>query len=135
MLKKMFYLAIISLLFLSPILALSQPSNYNPMGEIKNSITVYSVAGGVIGESCTNQYKIIGDYCSGNIRQYLQCLPSVNGLTWQQRSENCGDYGYLCYAGDCVPSSTSNILMQNVLLIIGGIIALTGAFYLGGKLR
>ena len=124
-------------LLLSPILAISQPSNYDPLGDIPRTTILYSVMdGGIIGESCTNQYKTTGDYCSGNIRQYLQCLPgSYGSMTWQQRSENCGDYGYICYAGDCVPSSTSNVFMQNALLIIGGIIAIGGAFYLGGKLK
>jgi len=121
-------LFILSLLAISPVLAVSQPPNFNPLSEK----TIYSVTGASIeGESCSNQYKVTGSYCSGNIRQYFQCLPSSSGLTWQKRSENCGDYNYICYAGDCVPSSTSNIFKQKFLLIFI-ITALTAvAFYFG----
>lgn len=131
--KSWIFILIILGLFVSPILGISQPSDSDPLE--KKGI-VYSVAGGsIVGESCTNQYKISGSYCSGNIRQYFQCLPSVSGLTWQQRSENCGDYNYICYAGDCVESSTSNVFMQNILLIVGIIIAVLIAFWLGMRRR
>jgi len=123
---------ILPLLAISPVLAVSQPPNFNPLSKSD----IYSVTGASIeGEPCSNQYKISGSYCSGNIRMYYQCLPSSTGLTWQKRSENCGDYNYICYAGDCVPSSTSNIFKQKILLFFLIIALSIGAFYLGTKSR
>jgi len=119
-------------LTISPIFAISQPQNINPLFKKE----IYSVAGASItGEPCSNQYKITGSYCSGNLRIYYQCLPSSSGWIWQKRVENCGDYNYICYAGDCVPSSTSNILKQNFLLITTIIILSIIIYYLGVKSR
>ena len=132
--KRILGLAILLLstaLFL-PAWAVEPPSNYNPIYTLEHKhIVLYS--GSIEGTSCTNRYATSGDYCSGNIRMYYQCDYKDGGLTWQKRSENCGDYNYICYAGDCVESSTSNVFMKNAMLIIGGIIALGGAFYLGSK--
>lgn len=54
------------------------------------------------GTACTEKYASTGSYCSGHVRVYYQCLPTMDGNEWQQRSENCGDYpgGGICAMED-----------------------------------
>ena len=87
----------------------------------------------VMGTQCSNVYATTGDYCSGNIRIYYQCLQTMDGSEWQQRSENCEDYPGKgrCSEADgqarCVDfagstSSTRAMIIIGIVLIIGGIL-------------
>lgn len=135
--KRILGLAILLLnvtLFLPVALAVEQPNNYNPIYTLAHKdIVLYS--GSIEGTACTNRYATSGDYCSGNIRMYYQCDYKNGGLTWQKRSENCMDYGYLCVSGDCVLTSTQNILYKNIkqVLVFLGIIGFFGYLYLRDK--
>jgi len=86
------------------------------------------------GSSCSNQYATTNEYCSGEVRIYYQCLPTADGLEWQQRSENCGDYvgGGRCVeegnkakcvdmGGDTSYGKTV-LALSMVLIIIGSIL-------------
>lgn len=85
----------------------------------------------LMGSSCSNLYKTTGEYCSSHIRIYYQCLETMDGGEWQQRSENCGDYpgGGRCIEEDgqakCVdfagtsPYGTKMLVIGLVLIAVG----------------
>ena len=86
----------------------------------------------LMGSECTNLYASTGDYCSGHVRIYYQCLPTLYGSEWQQRNENCEDYEGRCIEEDgrakCVdyPGSTSHgkkMLFIGIALIVIGVLA------------
>ena len=87
----------------------------------------------IMGSQCSNRYATTGDYCSGNIRIYYQCLQTADGMEWQQRSENCEDYPgkARCSEADgtakCVDFAGSNdntrlMVILGIVFIIGGIV-------------
>ncbi|MFC1591653.1 hypothetical protein ACFL43_03915 [Thermodesulfobacteriota bacterium] len=83
----------------------------------------------IMGSSCSNLYSTTGEYCSGHVRIYYQCLQTVEGSEWQQRNENCEDYSGRCIEEDgqakCVDgygqtSYGKKILWTGILLIVVG---------------
>ena len=82
------------------------------------------------GTECSNLYASSNEYCSGHVRIYYQCLPTVDGGEWQQRSENCEDYSGRCIEEDgsarCVDGYGQTgfgkkLLVWGVVLILVGI--------------
>ena len=87
----------------------------------------------IMGSECSNLYTSTGHYCSGHLRIYYQCLPTMDGGEWQQRSENCGDYpgGGRCSQGsgkaECVDylgdtTHGKKLLWWGIGLIILGLV-------------
>jgi len=74
--------------------------------------------------NCPILYAERGSYCSGSIRQYEQCIPiSDSQARWEARSENCANYDYVCFAGDCTePSIPVYFVIYVVPFIIVAII-------------
>jgi len=78
-------------------LAPSDPFDSNVLLSVygKSSLPALDISASplsIAGSECSNIYASTGDYCSGNIRIYYQCLQTMSGMEWQQRSENCEDY-------------------------------------------
>lgn len=77
-----------------------------------DSATVFSIVPPVppVDTECTELYSILDSWCSGNIRLYNYCAPTMQegvGVI-ERRSENCRDYGdtWLCVGSDCVDTGT-----------------------------
>jgi len=103
--KQIIYL-IMSLILISSVFAVSKPAHQpDPFTTFYMSITgtqqveALSVApnpDSIVGKECTNIYSTIGDYCSGHLRIYYQCLPHTDGNWYEQRTENCENYDGRC---------------------------------------
>ena len=84
--------------------------------------------------TCTDINAETNSYCSGNIRIYQQCIRTVDGGEWQQKSEDCSAYpNGVCENGVCTFSlddidngNESNVIdsIDSKLLFV----ALIGAF-------
>lgn len=83
------------------------------------------------GTACTQKYSIEGAYCSVNIREFYQCLPTGSGLQWQQRSENCENYGETCVVVNSNPQcgikDKSNLL---IIILLAAIAIILVAIFL-----
>ena len=129
--KKEIFLMFFIILLATSVFALTKPN-------IKLIIPqeIYNPSS-IIGDSCTNEWSTTGDYCSGLIRIYYQCVPSLNGLIWEQRSENCGSYGGRCMIKDgvaqCVDLPGETPYSHKVMLIgfgLAGVFLIFGIFSL-----
>lgn len=60
--------------------------------QILPSLSIAPSENTLMGSACSNLYATTGDYCSGHMRIYYQCLETLDGGEWQQRTENCEDY-------------------------------------------
>jgi len=94
--------------------AQTAPSQTNPV------LSVYQPTPPAATGTCSIHYAERGAYCSGDIRMFEKCIPTSNTEgSWQIRSENCGDYGWLCFAADCTePSLTVYFLMFGLPAIV-----------------
>lgn len=123
--KGFLILGLVFFMLVVNVLAISQPQNTGPFSE--NKLDAFVIGATDLG-SCTNLYAVENSYCSGNIRQYMQCLPMSGGInTFQQRSENCEQYSGTCVTVDgkaeCTNQVGSSQASQQTLLF-AGIIAL-----------
>jgi len=91
---------------ISNVVALSQPL---ALGENQ----ILSINAPVSPDTTINDECIAWDikdaHCgSGEIRIYDQCQKTVSGNIWQQKSEDCKDYGndMKCIAGTCKSNSS-----------------------------
>ncbi len=139
--------------------ALSQPTQPDdPFGDMP--LTLSSLPGtsglpdmdihpsslSIAGSACSALYSTTNEYCSGHIRIYYQCLDTIEGPEYQQRTENCAEYpgGGICvqdgskarcesYTG--TTSYGKKLLMTGIGLIAGGILLMILApllFKIGG---
>lgn len=104
------------------VLALNKPASDNLYAISQPD----ALSTGLQGQTCYETYSTTGSYCSVNIREYYQCVPSMSGNVWEFRSENCGSYtGMTCKMQDgkaeCVSGSSTNINWKT-WAIIGGVI-------------
>ena len=84
------------------------------------------------GASMCTEYAIQNIRCSGHIKVYDQCTPTMSGNYWFQRTENCELHGegWGCISGECSYTGGLNnfdvmaFLTQYwwLILIIGGFI-------------
>lgn len=105
-------------------------SVFQPQSELPD-LDISASSNSLMGSECSEKYATTGEYCSGHIRIYHQCLPVSDGLEWQQRSENCGDYpgGGRCVMeggkAECVDYAGQSsyglkLLLFGVALTLGG---------------
>ena len=121
--KKLIILLMVLILCAS-VFALNQPAK--PDTEIEGDISATGSTS-IQGTSCTNLYETTGDYCSGHLRIYYQCLPTLDGGQWEQRTEDCESYGGRCSElfteAKCVDYPTSSprskiIIAVSILFLI-----------------
>lgn len=74
---------------------------------------------------CYDYWAITNSHCSGDIRLYRQCEPTMTGGEWVSKTENCKDYGnnWSCLINDCVAISFNPIL-DNLETIFWAIITI-----------
>ena len=101
-------LAIAALLLLSAGVLASTPSKPEPVLPFENvqrRILAFDIAPPVPPgtDECHDEFSISNVQCSGDIRTYQQCIPTMSGNVWQYRTENCRNYGanWTCTNGDC----------------------------------
>lgn len=128
--KLLMILPVIIMLFsVTLVMAIEKPSTSNPI-QLFSITQPGSLDTSLVGTVCDTQYSTSLGYCSGNIRQYNQCLAADVGVfKWAQRSENCGTYSEPMHCGldsnqkaQCLPGS--NNLDLTTILIIWGVIVL-----------
>jgi len=145
MLNKKLSLILMMLICIASALALPKPSNPADPFESPQTLSIYgsdslpvlditASENTLMGSECSNLYATSGEYCSGHVRVYFQCLPAIDGSQWEQRSENCADYpgGGRCVEEDgkaqCVDyagttSYGKKMLVIGIVLIVGGVLA------------
>ena len=124
-------------------IAIDQPENQADPFESPHTLSVYGDSGlpdlditpsplSIMGSECSNLYKTTSEYCSGHVRIYYQCLETMDGGEWQQRSENCEDYSGRCIEEDgqakCVDGLGQTgygkkMLYWGIGLLIAGVLA------------
>jgi len=117
-LKNYIMLLFVALLAIPTTFAINQP---NPFSTIPFEI---ATTGTIEGQECTNEYAVTGEYCSGAIKEFYQCLRyDMNTMIWQKRSEDCSKYSAVCIAKDCtfgyVGSKLGVAVLVSGLILIG----------------
>jgi hypothetical protein len=133
-------IALFILIFSAAVLGMTKPGGSDVEKYVdKLSVLTTQPSANIAGQSCSNMYATTGEYCSGHIRQYYQCLPSTTGGQWERRSENCMDYltGGICMEDSgkatCEVGVTEHVRNTSIWLsvaIIVGIGLLIGGFFL-----
>ncbi len=87
----------------SSVMAISQPLKPTDPFAGPNVFSITAPVAPSTGE-CNQYYAESGSYCSGGFRIYKQCIQTLNGGQWQQRTENCELYGSggTCQNGACI---------------------------------
>lgn len=110
-LKNKLILMIVLILASVSVLAITQPENPEDPFSSPQLLSVYGDSAlppldittsplSIMGSECSNLYVTTGEYCSGHVRIYYQCLQTMEGAEWQQRNENCEDYSGRCIEED-----------------------------------
>ena len=133
-------IALFILIFSAAVFGMTKPGESDVEKYVEQlSVLTTQPSPNILGQPCTNLYATTGEYCSGHIRQYYQCVPSTTGGQWERRSENCADYftGGICMEDSgkatCEVGVTDHVKNTTIWLlvaIIAGIILLIGGFFL-----
>jgi len=146
--KKIIYL-IMSLILISSVLAVSKPAQQPDPFKVfyltvagTQKLTAFDIApppSSIVGRECTNLYSTTGDYCSGHLRVYYQCLPHLDGNWYEQRTENCKDYDGRCSVinnvARCTDMSGTSPYSRNLFItgLIVNLLLIGGGLFLAKK--
>jgi len=125
--KKLIYL-IMSLLLIGIVFAQTEQPGLLSTVQLE-SVTGPPVApgtgDGTSAESECTPFDVRNSVCSGDFRQYEQCMPVLGGGVWTPKSDDCTqDFAVVCSDGACVREEDLNKIagIDTQTLIIVGLI-------------